>query len=704
MKIRKILVIIAFLLGIGMLSSCSRNTALDECDNTSRSSYSFDAYIEIDGDTVGFDDVIKAKKTTITNKIVVKTSDDPFVVGMMVFNNGRPIPYRVKKQEYTYYTFTAGKNSKIELTIDTADLANGQSKVSIVLLTNEGYHPEFNRDDIKNYSMTMDYTIDNLSDSSNQVDEKAEPANIQHISLTEYFNVCKQKYIKTYPEMKSYDFSYEEQCLYDLTQNDLDIVFTEAFDLEENTALSVYRFASQYPNSNKSMYMRITGKPGTYQLSIFANGKKYAGFNGAETITFTLGEKEMLVVPVLLPPYSTESYTNVYALAFNTDMSEHRVYDSAVLTVYNTQTDVNFYYNHVQTYYNIIYENELLQDRTIYVQNKDMKFRFVMNQSVTSVYPTYTLLIMIDGVPHEYTVNGEKCTGYTVSCAEGVVDLEIEISPEMAALGEPFTIDFVPVQKYANNCFSTPNAQTTQQSKLSFECYHSDVSADDVEMEEGEGEQKPEISASLEINNGGLLPGNSVMCSVQDADEYMVSVTVTTTEKSILKHTLLVNDRIIVIDEQYEYTWLSDDTYSFVFAIPREYLDEGMNEIQLISTHGGVNISYQTVMLICRKSEAESGLASFKDDVVHVTPDENNLTSSLFVSSGVENCSHYIAMFRCTSARMIRSDATQTAIVQATLGKKIVDQRFVIKIITMTINCNDKEYHFTQQHYIGGTY
>ena len=30
---------------------------------------------------------------------------------------------------------------------------------------------------------------------------------------------------------------------------------------------------------------------------------------------------------------------------------------------------------------------------------------------------------------------------YTVSCAKGVVDLEIEISPEKAALGEPFTID-----------------------------------------------------------------------------------------------------------------------------------------------------------------------------------------------------------------------------------------------------------------------
>lgn len=703
MKIRKILVVIAFLLGIGMLSSCSRNTALDECDNTSRSSYGFDAYIEIDGDTVGFDDVIKTKKTTITNKIVVKTSDDPFVVGMMVFNNGRPIPYRVKKQEYTYYTFTAGKNSKIELTIDTADLANGQSKVSIVLLTNEGYHPEFNRDDIKNYSMAMDYTVDNLSDRSNQVDEKEEPSNIQHISLTEYFNVCKQNYIKTYPEMKSYDFSYEEQCLYDLAQNDLDIVFTEAFDLDENTALSVYRFASQYPNSNKSMYMRITGKPGTYQLSVFANGKKYAGFNGEETITFTLGEKEMLVVPVLLPPYSTESYTNVYALAFNADISEHRVYDSAVLTVYNTQTDVNFYYNHVQTYYNIIYENELLQGRTIYVQNKDMKFRFVMNQSVTSVYPTYTLLIMIDGVPHEYAVNGDKCMGYTVSCAEGVVELEIEISPEKAALGEPFTIDFVPVQKYANNCFSTPNAQTTHQSKLSFECYYSDVSTEDVEMEEGEGEQKPEISASLEINNVGLLPGNSVMCAVQDADEYMVSVTITTTEKSILKHTLLVNDRIIVIDEQYEYTWLSDDTYSFVVAIPEKYLTKGMNEINLIVTFDIKGASYIFAKLLYRCGLSKETI-SWDSNMIQVINNKDSGLTSIYVNSGIDGKSYFMAMLNSATGRNIYCIMDKESMTSLTVGNGTVDKRFIIRMIVTEITCNNKVYSFYQQHYIGGTY
>ena len=56
------------------------------------------------------------------------------------------------------------------------------------------------------------------------------------------------------------------------------------------------------------------------------------------------------------------------------------------------------------------------------------------------MYPTYMLLILIDGVPHEYKVN-KKRMGYTVSCAEGVVDLKIEISPEKVVLGEPFTID-----------------------------------------------------------------------------------------------------------------------------------------------------------------------------------------------------------------------------------------------------------------------
>ena len=702
MKIRKILVVIAFLLGIGMLSSCSRNTALDECDNTSRSSYSFDAYIEIDGDAVGFDDVIKAKKTTITNKIVVKTSDDPFVVGMMVFNNGRPIPYRVKKQEYTYYTFTAGKNSKIELTIDTADLANGQSKVSIVLLTNEGYHPEFNRDDIKNYSMTMDYTVDNLSDSSNQVDEKAEPANIQHISLTEYFNVCKQKYIKTYPEMKSYDFSYEEQCLYDLTQNDLDIVFTEAFDLEENTALSVYRFASQYPNSNKSMYMRITGKPGTYQLSVFANGQKYAGFNGEETITFTLGEKEMLVVPVLLPPYSAESYTNVYALAFNADMSEHRVYDSAVLTVYNTQTDVNFYHNHVQTYYNIIYENELLQDRTIYVQNKDMKFRFVMNQSVTSAYPTYTLLIMVDGVPHEYMVNGEKCTGYTVSCAEGVVELEIEISPEKAALGEPFTIDFVPVQNYRMDSFSSPQAQTSALRKLSYQCQF----AESVEMgtSSDSSEMEP-VYTEIKIDNLSDFSSDSVLNAIENAETYTVEVIVHNTTSDIpLNHCLTVNNYVINIADTYEYEYLTKNEYSFKVSIPGQYLHDGMNELHLISTRSIDNASYETVKLVYRSNNEEIQKIDFEDDVFVIPCDEGNLYTSVYINSGSAGISHFVAMFRSITTRNISCGEGDIASVQMLMGDLSKDNRFLIIKIISSVHYKNKEYSYSQQQYVGGTY
>ncbi len=702
MKKKRLLEVILFALIVFSLCSCSKNTAKNECESTSRSTYSFDAHIEIDNTLVGYDETITVKSKDLSSRIVVQTLDESYKLGLMVFNNNKPIMFNVDKQEYSYYTFTAGKNSWVDIEIASSDLVEGVSKISVVLLTNEGYYPEFNRDDLKNYSMTMDYMINNISDTSISNTKLNEPTYVEHISLTDYFNVCKDNYVKAYPEMKRYDFTYEEQCLYNLVNNDLDMVFTEDFNLDDYNTLSVYRYTSQYPNSNKTMDLRITGEPGTYYVTIFCDGTKYNGFDGAETIAINLAENEMVVVPVSLPPFADKSYSNVFALAFKADNTEHRVYDSAILTTFFTQNEIDLYSNHVQTYYNIFYEGELLTERTLQVQEPEMHFRFIMNQNVSSFYNDYTLMILVDGIPMEYTVGEEKYLTYDFSCTYGVVDLEIKISPEPASRKESFVIDFVLKQKYSQNSFSLPRFQTSAVKKISFECRFGENANSEPDTERLELDP---IYAELKIDNLSNFSSNSVLNALLEAETYTIEATVyNSPPEYVLNHCLLVNNNVIYIDDKYEYDYSTDNEYSFKVKVPKEYLYYGMNEVHLISTRDIDNVSFETIKLVYRSNSEEHSKINYENDVFLIPCDEGNLYTSVYINSGSEGNSHFVAMFGSITTRNICNGKGDVSDIQINMGDPNKDDRFLIKMIISSIKYKNKKYSYSQNQYIGGTY
>ena len=183
----------------------------------------------------------------------------------------------------------------------------------------------------------------------------------------------------------------------------------------------------------------------------------------------------------------------------------------------------------------------------------------------------------------------------------------------------------------------------------------------------------------------------------------MVSVTITTTEKSILKHTLLVNDRIIVIDEQYEYTWLSDDTYSFVVAIPEKYLTKGMNEINLIVTFDIKGASYIFAKLLYRCGLSKETI-SWDSNMIQVINNKDSGLTSIYVNSGIDGKSYFMAMLNSATGRNIYCIMDKESMKSLTVGNGTVDKRFIIRMIVTEITCNNKVYSFYQQHYIGGTY
>ena len=700
MKARRLVEGFLVVLLVLMLGSCGRNAAQDECEPKARQTYNYNAHIEIDNDLVGYEDVVSINSKKLLSRVVVETNEEPFRIGMMVFNDGQPITYTIDKQEYSYYSFTVGKKSWVDISIDSACLLEGVSKLSVVLLTNEGYYPEFNRDDLKNYSMAMDYSINNTSGQGLAAVELDEPENVEHVSLTEYFQICKDSYVKNYPEMRKYDFSYEEQCLYDLVNNDLDMVFTQDFNLEESRSLSVYRYASQYPDSNKTMDIRITGKPGAYYITIFSDGQKYGGFNGMETIEINIAENEMVIVPVALPPVADLAYSNVFALAFRLDDSEPRVYDSAILTTYFTQSEIDFYSNQIQTYYNVLYDGELITQDPIQILDSHVKFRFIMNQYATSFYNDYTLLILVNGVPIEYFIDGESYMSYDFNCAYGKVDLSIELFPEPAKRAENFLVEFLTVEKYRENSFTSPQYKTSAVNKVSVKCLMND---DDNFPSSENAEQEP-ILTKLEVNNLSKLSSSGVLCAITEAETYTVTATISNlTEDDEIQHFMLVNDRIIQIDDSHEYVYAAENEHSFQVMIPRDYLHDGMNELHLISTRGRDNISYHTVRMVYLHSNTDFEQIEFSDDTFNISCGEDNLYTSIYVNSGTEGISHFTAMFRSITTRNIWCDDRPISMLKMNMGDTVLDNRFPIKVIITTANYKNKSYCFSQQQQVGGT-
>ncbi len=707
MKIKHIVCCLLLVVIAVGLCACSKNKKPDEQEELPRSSYQYTASIEIDGDLVRRDDVIELKNESYKNKLVVEAVDGPFVLGMMVFNNGMPISYTIDHIEYTYYPFEAGKRSTVNFSIDANKLQNEKSKISVVLVTNHDYFPQFSRDDDKNYSMTMDYWVNNISGASNTQPGSDEYDKVQHISLTDYFNVCKNKYIQSYPEMRKYDFTYEEETLYRTSESDLDIVFTEAFDLENNTGLSVYRFTSQYPESGKEMLMRITGKPGTYTLTIFDNGFAYGGFNGNTTITFTIHDKEMIVIPVQLPEWKDMGYSKIYALAFSSDTQTHRVYDSANCIVYYTQQNINLYMNQTRTYTNLLYEGELVQSNHIVVTGNVLNFTLVVNQEVSSYFNDYMLLILVNGKPHTYQIGNADFDLCSYNCVDGPARFDVTLALDNEQMKEPATVDFILLQNYANSTFEVYNLGTSMLQKISVNCYLNGANIPPEKEPEVDGDESndvnetPEPRIDFDISNKDVLACDGYLIPVEIVDEYTATVEISNMDCDAVSGFICVNDELIHLDPNTR-AEKNDVTNTFTVVIPRKLLHGGMNGIHIVVTDNSTNATYENVKAVyIAEARNESIKLNIQGNVVFVDSPESY--STIFVSMGAKY-SHYTSMFGCVTPRQsLFANESKDSMVSS-WGNDDTDNRFVIKMIVSATGFDGKKYTFTKTDMVGQTY
>ena len=99
MKARRLVEGLLGIFLILMLGSCGRNVVQDECEPNARQIYNYSAHIEIDKDIVGYEDIVSIDSEKISSRVVVETNEEPFRIGMMVFNDGQPITYTMDKQE-----------------------------------------------------------------------------------------------------------------------------------------------------------------------------------------------------------------------------------------------------------------------------------------------------------------------------------------------------------------------------------------------------------------------------------------------------------------------------------------------------------------------------------------------------------------------------------------------------------------------------
>ena len=128
-----------------------------------------------------------------------------------------------------------------------------------------------------------------------------------------------------------------------------------------------------------------------------------------------------------------------------------------------------------------------------------------------------------------------------------------------------------------------------------------------------------------------------------------------------------------------------------------------MNEIHLIATKDNGGIAFETTRLVYKNDEKDSILTPIDANIYQVLQEQNHLSTSVFFSSAVNSGSYMAAMYKSITTRNLYFTSEEMSKLQVTMGKKNIDDRFLIGAIITTITYKNNKYNFSQYQYVGGT-
>lgn len=477
-------------------------------------------------------------------------------MGMMLFADGIPLDFTVGGETKRYVEFSFTERKTVDFTYSASDIPADGSDVHVVLLTNRDNEAR-TKDILKNYTFSISYT----AKGNGEKRTASKPIEIVYESIADKINASDA------------DETQKKNALSLLEQNTLvshigGSMLMNAEYVDNSKA---------YDENVQKSRLFVYGKAGDYTSTVFCDGKQLG-----DTFAFSLPDSETLCKLQFEKPDLTKSGAErtVYALTYS--HSEKRFYDTqeylfADPTLGMSFGDSKFYINGIDNSTGDTFE----------YNGGEIKCRVEKYISAgTSEYYNTRFILLVDGVPCEFTVDGKTAYihFYKVE-SENVFDFSFV--PKTSG-GDRFTVNLIAVNS-TQPYFSTRAAIANVWAMTVIKC------ADSVKLQQISEIRKPDIVEPYENNSwlgisgkyfiNGVSNGSSERAiTITEGKGFEVKMNIKYTYKSDEKPilVLMLNNRILdVCDLSHENSSIKAE---IKFVIPPEKVESGEMTLGIFST------------------------------------------------------------------------------------------------------------------------
>lgn len=516
---------------------------------------SFEAGLTCNGQTVVPDSVFEVENL-VEHRLVLKNKTGRLCMGMMLFADGIPLDFTVGGETKRYVEFSFTERKTVDFTYSASDIPADGSDVHVVLLTNRDNEAR-TKDILKNYTFSISYT----AKGNGEKRTASKPIEIVYESIADKINASDA------------DETQKKNALSLLEQNTLvshigGSMLMNAEYVDNSKA---------YDENVQKSRLFVYGKAGDYTSTVFCDGKQLG-----DTFAFSLPDSETLCKLQFEKPDLSKSGAErtVYALTYS--HSEKRFYDTqeylfADPTLGMSFGDSKFYINGIDNSTGDTFE----------YNGGEIKCRVEKYISAgTSEYYNTRFILLVDGVPCEFTVDGKTAYihFYKVE-SENVFDFSFV--PKTSG-GDRFTVNLIAVNS-TQPYFSTRAAIANVWAMTVIKC------ADSVKLQQISEIRKPDIVEPYENNSwlgisgkyfiNGVSNGSSERAiTITEGKGFEVKMNIKYTYKSDEKPilVLMLNNRILdVCDLSHENSSIKAE---IKFVIPPEKVESGEMTLGIFST------------------------------------------------------------------------------------------------------------------------
>ena len=545
-----------------ILSGCTMNSndppIVDSDDPTAEyteNPIAFTAELSCGGDVVLPDSVFDVEGE-VENVLTLKSETGRLCMGMMLFADGIPLDFTVGGETKRYVEFSFTERKTVDFTYSASDIPADGSDVHVVLLTNRDNEAR-TKDILKNYTFSISYT----AKGNGEKRTASKPIEVVYESIADKINASDA------------DETQKKNALSLLEQNTLVSHIGGSMLMNAEYVDS----SKAYDENVQKSRLFVYGKAGDYTSTVFCDGKQLG-----DTFAFSLPDSETLCKLQFEKPDLTKSGAErtVYALTYS--HSEKRFYDTqeylfADPTLGMSFGDSKFYINGIDNSTGDTFE----------YNGGEIKCRVEKYISAgTSEYYNTRFILLVDGVPCEFTVDGETAYihFYKVE-SENVFDFSFV--PKTSG-GDRFTVNLIAVNS-TQPYFSTRAAIANVWAMTVIKC------ADSVKLQQISEIRKPDIVEPYENNSwlgisgkyfiNGVSNGSSERAiTITEGKGFEVKMNIKYTYKSDEKPilVLMLNNRILdVCDLSHENSSIKAE---IKFVIPPEKVESGEMTLGIFST------------------------------------------------------------------------------------------------------------------------